>query len=68
MKVLEKGYMLAADELLKALSEEGDTDIPKDYGEEHDFGKVLDLCEHADTSYGEIMCADGVKRNILYRD
>lgn len=59
--------MLAATELLKALKEEENTENHKDFNDDYDFGKVLDLYRNTDQSYGEVMCSDGKKRNILYR-
>lgn len=61
--------LLEAENLLKALSEEEkeNVNIHKDDNDDHDFGKVLDSYKHTDTSYGEVMCSDGTKRNILYK-
>jgi hypothetical protein len=59
--------MLAAENMLKALSEEKGTENYKDCNDDYDFSKVLELFEDdVDPTY-EVACSDGQKRNLLLK-
>lgn len=60
--------MLAAEGLLRALSEAEETKKYNDCNDDYDFGKVLELYVETDTTDCEVMCSDGQKRSLLFKD
>lgn len=59
--------MLAAENMLKALAEEKDTENYKDCNDDYDFSKVLELFKNDVTPDYEVACSDGKKRNLLLK-
>lgn len=59
--------MLAAKDLLESILEEDVLETHEDFNDDYDFGKVLDLIKDDEPSNREVMCADGIKRDILYK-
>ncbi|MCI8793099.1 MAG: hypothetical protein HFG38_09920 [Eubacterium sp.] len=55
--------------LLLALEEDdNDSDCFKDCNDDHDFGKVLEYYKEDFDEELEVMCSDGIKRNLLYEN
>lgn len=60
--------MLAAEDLLKALSEKESEDNYKNYNNDHNFGDVLELYRDDTVHNLEVICSDGQKRDLLLKN
>lgn len=60
--------MLASENLLQALSELETTETHKNHNDDSDFGRVLELYADSDNLKYEVVCSDGQKRDLLFKD
>lgn len=60
--------MLATDSLLQALSDLETFETHTNCNDDEDFGMVLKLYEDSDDPEREVLCSDGIKRDLLLKD
>lgn len=60
--------MLAANEMLKALSDAEKVEDHKACNDDRDFSKVLENLRDSENLNYEVMCSDGKKRKLFFNN
>lgn len=60
--------MLAANSMLKALSESEKSKNHKAYNNDSDFSKALENLKKSENFSYEVMCSDNIKRNLFFNN